>query len=202
MCVCHHPFVWRVFLMLCFPFSLDICQQSRKSCFIFENNCGKVLVVSEKCVPLHPLSPFRGRQPSKRDHWKDYIHRQVVQEKRGCLFGALGYKWTSVAALPRTLYYICIVVRERWYSGRVTRPFTFFIILCFLSLSFGERYSVDLEAYWDRQRSAVRSRSPFLGLCPAVSWQDTVFYNVEFDPGSGWTLATGLTHASRGASWR
>jgi len=47
---------------------LDICQQSRKSCFIFENNCGKVLVVSEKCVPLHPLSPFRGRQPSKRDH--------------------------------------------------------------------------------------------------------------------------------------
>ena len=26
---------------------------------------------------------------------------------------------------------------------------------------------------------------PFLGLCPAVSWQDTVFYNVEFDPGSG-----------------
>ena len=27
-----------------------------------------------------------------------------------------------------------------------------------------------------------------------------IFYNVEFDPGSGWTLATGLTHASRGAS--
>ena len=27
-----------------------------------------------------------------------------------------------------------------------------------------------------------------------------IFYNEEFDPGSGWTLATGLTHASRGAS--
>ena len=26
-------------------------------------------------------------------------------------------------------------------------------------------------------------------------------YNVEFDPGSGWTLATGLTHASCGAAW-
>ena len=26
-------------------------------------------------------------------------------------------------------------------------------------------------------------------------------YNEEFDPGSGWTLATGLTHASRGAAW-
>ena len=28
----------------------------------------------------------------------------------------------------------------------------------------------------------------------------TLFYYEEFDPGSGWTLATGLTHASRGAS--
>ena len=27
-------------------------------------------------------------------------------------------------------------------------------------------------------------------------------YNEEFDPGSGWTLATGLTHASRGRSLR
>ena len=37
------------------------------------------------------------------------------------------------------------------------------------------------------------------------SARDTVikryFYNEEFDPGSGWTLATGLTHASRGAAW-
>ena len=27
------------------------------------------------------------------------------------------------------------------------------------------------------------------------------YYNEEFDPGSGWTLATGLTHASRGAAY-
>ena len=27
-----------------------------------------------------------------------------------------------------------------------------------------------------------------------------IFYNEEFDPGSGWKLATGLTHASRGAA--
>ena len=27
-----------------------------------------------------------------------------------------------------------------------------------------------------------------------------IIYNEEFDPGSGWTLATGLTHASRGVS--
>ena len=28
----------------------------------------------------------------------------------------------------------------------------------------------------------------------------SIFNNGEFDPGSGWTLATGLTHASRGAA--
>ena len=32
-------------------------------------------------------------------------------------------------------------------------------------------------------------------------WRLKIFYNEEFDPGSGWTLATGLTHASRGAAW-
>ena len=31
-------------------------------------------------------------------------------------------------------------------------------------------------------------------------WSKKIFYNGEFDPGSGWTLATGLTHASRGAA--
>ena len=31
---------------------------------------------------------------------------------------------------------------------------------------------------------------------------DWTFYNGEFDPGSGWTLAAGLTHASRGVTGR
>ena len=31
--------------------------------------------------------------------------------------------------------------------------------------------------------------------------QDKYKYNEEFDPGAGGTLATGLTHASRGAAW-
>ena len=33
-------------------------------------------------------------------------------------------------------------------------------------------------------------------------WTKTLYYNEEFDPGSGWTLATGLTHASRGAAMK
>ena len=36
-----------------------------------------------------------------------------------------------------------------------------------------------------------------------TSWEIyKLLYNEEFDPGSGWTLAAGLTHASRGAAWR
>ena len=34
-----------------------------------------------------------------------------------------------------------------------------------------------------------------------LSVEKRYFYNEEFDPGSGWTLATGLTHASRGAAF-
>ena len=43
----------------------------------------------------------------------------------------------------------------------------------------------------------LRSRQPG----PSRQSRQRYFYNEEFDPGSGWTLATGLTHASRGASW-
>ena len=31
--------------------------------------------------------------------------------------------------------------------------------------------------------------------------ESNFIYNGEFDPGSGWTLAAGLIHASRGAAW-
>ena len=39
----------------------------------------------------------------------------------------------------------------------------------------------------------------FEKLCLFLALTD-IIYNEEFDPGSGWTLATGLTHASRGVS--
>ena len=43
-----------------------------------------------------------------------------------------------------------------------------------------------------------------LGFCgihyhlSPITYHQNIFYNGEFDPGSGWTIATGLTHASRG----
>ena len=41
---------------------------------------------------------------------------------------------------------------------------------------------------------------PFLFFLKKKKKEKEINNNEEFDPGSGWTLATGLTHASRGAA--
>ena len=65
----------------------------------------------------------------------------------------------------------------------------------------GSRESERTLRFWDQEIACVR--------CPArrgrktrrVKGNETSnSYNEEFDPGSGWTLAAGLTHASRGAA--
>ena len=43
---------------------------------------------------------------------------------------------------------------------------------------------------------------PYGIISVRTDWKHKHLYNEEFDPGSGWTLAAGLTHASRGAAWR
>ena len=48
-----------------------------------------------------------------------------------------------------------------------------------------------------------RSRFPKISTLDKFDYSElsyNFFYNEEFDPGSGRTLATGLTHASRGAA--
>ena len=58
---------------------------------------------------------------------------------------------------------------------------------------------------WDETRTVNNlkriKRIGFLKQRQQYSKEWKIFYNEEFDPGSGWTLATGLTHASRGAAW-
>ena len=62
--------------------------------------------------------------------------------------------------------------------------------LCFQHL--GKRN--ELSIFWfDKDGRPAHREFPF--------WKEDMIYNEEFDPGSGWTLATGLTHASRGAAW-
>ena len=59
-----------------------------------------------------------------------------------------------------------------------------------------------VQADWlDGQSEQVwRSTSKNDRLRSCQRYKKEIFYNEEFDPGSGWTLATGLTHASRGAA--
>ena len=64
----------------------------------------------------------------------------------------------------------------------------------FYGLLFGKQYVFLVkEKYKNRQ-------IPFLHSTRWIGKRKNEIYNVEFDPGSGWTLATGLTHASRGAA--
>ena len=63
----------------------------------------------------------------------------------------------------------------------------------------GEETSIIRDSFWTDYIWCGWGMPGFSGY--SDSHQIFIFYNVEFDPGSGWTLATGLTHASRGAAW-
>ena len=52
-----------------------------------------------------------------------------------------------------------------------------------------------------RNRQLTWKRQLKIGILKTENNFLKIFYKEEFDPGSGWTLATGLTHASRGAAW-
>ena len=59
-----------------------------------------------------------------------------------------------------------------------------------------------LRTFWATDKLESPSRLGHVFRVPGMEVWREIFYNEEFDPGSGWTLATGLTHASRGAAWR
>ena len=59
----------------------------------------------------------------------------------------------------------------------------------------GEKFFENIEekARWVPGNRTLKNNEPWVEI-------KTINYNEEFDPGSGWTLAAGLTHASRGAA--
>ena len=77
-----------------------------------------------------------------------------------------------------------------------------------------KQYNVSLVSFWNqRLKSKVRNENTNRQIIwhtyisgqykqNSISYTfngiTDIIYNEEFDPGSGWTLATGLTHASRG----
>ena len=77
----------------------------------------------------------------------------------------------------------------------ICRPLVY---LEFIRTDILEVYSI-IEILGKNKVSIIKNLS-FLFL--KHSWDKFLktFYNEEFDPGSGWTLAAGLTHASRGVT--
>ena len=72
-----------------------------------------------------------------------------------------------------------------------------------LHKTFVEKYKRQMSI---QKNVRVKVTCQFQRIGKTESWAQTenktktLYYNEEFDPGSGWTLATGLTHASRGAA--
>ena len=62
-------------------------------------------------------------------------------------------------------------------------------------------YNIYNEWNETRNRQLTWKRQLKIGILWTENNFLKMFYKEEFDPGSGWTLATGLTHASRGAAW-
>ena len=100
---------------------------------------------------------------------------------------------------------------DRRYFGRVHRKTAgltnyYFQVVFFTPL----RYGLKLKDWANNNCSTRREEIPCRfeytidsGAFWALSGRTKIVqnnYNEEFDPGSGWTLATGLTHASRGAA--
>ena len=110
---------------------------------------------------------------------KIYINREVVQEARHIAICVLGRR------------------NEPINSSNVNEGFKewSFLLSCFqfvfLLLNQGDSFWTDYSWY-ELEAEAVLLSFLF------ASYLSNLLYNGEFDPGSGWTLATGLTHASRG----
>ena len=136
------------------------------------------LVVSKKCLTFAPLSRQQNRETVKKGSWKKiekkFTENLVVSKK--CL---------TFAPLSRQQNRKTKDAKKIWkYRGRKPE-------------------SIDvLWGYWAAKFLSSLARESFkaIPLRLELRFIQNYFYNGEFDPGSGWTLAAGLTHASRGAA--
>ena len=113
-----------------------------------------------------------------------YINREVVQEARHvaiCVLGRINEPINSSSE---------VMGMGRWVIAFLVRCFLAFNLF-FLLLNQGDSFWTDYSRY------ELEAETVLLSFLFAF-YLSSLFYNGEFDPGSGWTLATGLTHASRG----
>ena len=125
-------------------------------------------MVWEKPIPLHPL--LRTNAVTKQ------LLSQKERRKKE-FFEKITINREVVvqeAGFFSTLYYIGVM--DKGVLGR-TKP-----------INFWRWYRMIFGGILNRDKTNFPSGKVII----------KILYNGEFDPGSGWTLATGLTHASRG----
>ena len=127
-------------------------------------------MVWEKPIPLHPLLRTNA------------VTRQLLSQKerqKKEFFEKITINREVVvqeAGFFSTLYYIGVM--DKGVLGR-TKP-----------INFWRWYRMIFGGILNRDKTNFPSGKVII----------KILYNGEFDPGSGWTLATGLTHASRGVT--
>ena len=115
---------------------------------------------------------------------KIYINREVVQEARHIAICVLGRRNEPINSSNVNEGF------KEWSFCFLAFLFCYFQFT-FLLLNQGDSFWTDYSRYED---GGLR----FILFLFYLFTFSNLFYNGEFDPGSGWTLATGLTHASRG----
>ncbi len=131
-------------------------------------------------------------------HWKIYI-QQVVQENiYSCTLWFI-----VITMLDYSFFYTlwCITfVEPCQFKYLVGKELLAYIYFSLVFLAFGRYlYLFGCWCRWVYSLYTIKYVGVWgYGLYKLLSY----LYNEEFDPGSGWTLATGLTHASRGAAHR
>ena len=137
-------------------------------------------------LSLHPLrerntAPGRKRQVLKIA--EKIFRKDLVVSKRWLIFAPLSAEKSAVGTTGKAAR-----------TDPAKRKKLFFIAIYLNSV---------LWSIWAAKSFPLSRESEFQTIPLRLElkiYNKTFFYNGEFDPGSGWTLAAGLTHASRGAS--
>ena len=148
----------------------QFCQIKGKPSLFFSFSFENIWMVWEKPIPLHPL--LRTNAVTKQ------LLSQKGQTKERVLWKDYN-KQRSSSTRSRLLFHLILYrVMEKEVLGR-TKP-----------INFWRWYRMIFGGILNRDKTNFPSGKVIIKK----------LYNGEFDPGSGWTLATGLTHASRGAA--
>ena len=150
---------------------------------IWKNNCQNIWRVNKNILPLHP-------QSREMRCWKQSDDKKSSS-------GKARWGWMIQAKFRTFRWRNKKNFRKIWKINKKSLP---------LQPRFERKRAIFKEITYTTSSTSIREGIPSIISTKTQnkreSWAKDIkqINNEEFDPGSGWTLATGLTHASRGAA--